>query len=122
MGIMDAIRKLFAKTNDVSAGLFSCNSAGACKACEGSGVIELNLSFMDKTDVLCEECQGSRYDAKVLSYKYKNKNIVEVTKMTIEEAAEFFESKEIVVILKNMIAVGLGYMSLGQSLTHNLSG
>lgn len=115
-GIMDIIRKLFAQHNQVDAGLFSSNSKGACPNCGGKGVIELNLAFMDNSEVECPVCHGTRFDPEVLSYKLKDKNIVEVMDMTIEEAFDFFNDSKITSKLANVSNVGLGYLSLGQSL------
>lgn len=115
-GIMDEIRKLFSKENDVSAGLFSYNSEGGCTNCKGRGVIETDLSFMDSVETICEECGGKRYKQEVLSYLYKGQSIVNVLDMTIAEAVEFFEQKEIRNKLKHIVDVGLQYMTLGQPL------
>ncbi len=115
-GIMDQIRKLFADENKVSAGLFSYNSEGACEACKGRGFIETDLSFMDSVETLCEECGGKRFKLEVLDYKYNNKSIVDVLDMTIAEAIDFFEQKEIKNKLKHIVEVGLHYMTLGQPL------
>ena len=115
-GIMDQIRKLFAEENKVSAGLFSYNSEGACEACKGRGYIETDLSFMDAAQTVCEECGGKRFRQEVLSYKYNSKSIVEVLDMTIAEAVEFFNQKEIRNKLKLIVDVGLHYMTLGQPL------
>ncbi|MDF2587473.1 MAG: transporter related [Anaerocolumna sp.] len=115
-GIMDQIRKLFADENKVSAGLFSYNSEGACEACKGRGYIETDLSFMDSTQTLCEECDGKRFKQEVLEYKYNVKSIVDVLDMTIADAVEFFEQKEIKNKLKLIVDVGLHYMTLGQPL------
>lgn len=120
-GIMDSIRKLFAKENNQKPGFFSYNSEGACKKCNGTGILELNLSFMDVSEVVCDQCNGDRYDASVLEYKYKHKNIVEINNMTVYDALNFFDSKEIKSVLVNLNEVGLGYMTLGQSL-NTLSG
>lgn len=115
-GIMDEIRKLFARHNQVSEGLFSYNSAGACPKCGGKGVIELNLSFMDNAEVECPLCSGARYDPDVLSYRLKGRNIVEIMDMAIEEAFSFFNDAKISSKLANVQNVGLGYLSLGQPL------
>ena len=115
-GIMDQIRKLFAEENKVSAGLFSYNSEGACEACKGRGYIETDLSFMDAAQTVCEECGGKRFRQEVLLYKYNGKSIVEVLDMTIAEAVEFFNQKEIRSKLKLIVDVGLHYMTLGQPL------
>lgn len=115
-GIMDEIRKLFADENNVSAGLFSYNSEGACEACKGRGFIETDLSFMDSVETTCEECEGKRFKQEVLAYKYNGKSIVEVLEMTIAEAVDFFAQKKIKNKLKNIVDVGLDYMTLGQPL------
>jgi len=115
-GIMDQIRKLFADENQVSAGLFSYNSEGACPACKGRGYIETDLSFMDSVETTCEECSGKRFRQDVLEYKYNDKSIVDVLDMTITEATSFFTQKEIKNKLKNIVEVGLHYMTLGQPL------
>ena len=120
-GIMNSIRKAFSVANDVDSGLFSYNSKGGCETCGGTGTVELNLSFMDKTDIECSECNGNRYKHEVLQYLYKEKNIVEIMEMSVADAVEFFEEKDIQRQLKSMETVGLGYLSLGQPL-NTLSG
>jgi excinuclease UvrABC ATPase subunit len=119
--IMNSIRKLFSQENNVSAGLFSYNSEGACPHCGGTGSVELNLSFMDKMEVTCSECNGTRYKQEVLQYLYKGKNIVDIMEMTISEALSFFEAKDINKKLEALHSVGLGYLTLGQPL-NTLSG
>lgn len=121
LGIFDDIRKLFAKENNVDSGMFSFNSKGACKACQGKGVIVTELVFMDPVVTECEECHGTRYSSEVLSYKYKGKNIIEVLEMTVDEALDFFKEGKINKMLKSMKEVGLSYMTLGQPLS-TLSG
>jgi excinuclease UvrABC ATPase subunit len=111
---MNSIRKSFAKASGMDAGYFSYNSKGACPECNGSGTIELNLSFMDKSEVECTHCHGKRYNSTVLEHVYQGKNIVEVMDMTIEEAVVFFDAKDIQRKLKNLQEVGLGYLTLGQ--------
>ncbi|RFB09671.1 excinuclease ABC subunit UvrA [Bacillus sp. HNG] len=120
-GIMNSIRKAFSEANDVESGLFSYNSKGACETCGGTGTVELNLSFMDKMEMECSECHGDRYKQEVLQYLYKGKNIVDIMEMTVAEAVEFFDAKDIQRQLKSMETVGLGYLSLGQPL-NTLSG
>lgn len=115
-GIMDSIRKLYAGENQVSAGLFSYNSEGACEACGGRGFIENDLAFMSSVETVCEECQGDRFKREVLQYKYEGKSIVDVLNMTVAEAAEFFVQKDIKSKLKQLVDVGLHYMTLGQPL------
>ncbi len=120
-GIMDSIRKLFAEKNEVGVGLFSYNSDGACETCKGHGIIKTDLSFMDPVEIICEECNGLRYKREVYQYKLGGKNISEILSLSIEEAYEFFEDKTIKNKLKNILNVGLGYMTLGQPL-NTLSG
>ncbi|MFV0395248.1 MAG: ATP-binding cassette domain-containing protein [Coprobacillaceae bacterium] len=120
-GIMDAIRKTFSVTNNVKAGLFSYNSDGGCEHCGGTGIVELNLSFMDKMEIKCSECDGTRYKKEVLQYTYKQKNIVDIMDMTINEARTFFDAKDIVKKLDALVTVGLDYLTLGQPL-NTLSG
>lgn len=120
-GVLDEIRKIFAKENGQSASLFSFNSKGACPVCGGKGVITTEMAFMDPVTVVCEACEGSRYSEEALSYKYKGKNIAEVMGLTVAEAAEFFESKKIRNRLQMLMEVGLDYLTLGQP-TSTLSG
>lgn len=121
LGIFDEIRKLFAKENNVDSGMFSFNSKGGCRACNGKGVIVTELVFMDPVVTECEKCHGTRYSDEVLSYKYKGKNIIEVLDMTVDEALDFFREGKINKMLKSMMEVGLSYMTLGQPLS-TLSG
>jgi len=125
-GMLDSIRKTFAKANDVKPGLFSPNSDGACPNCNGAGVIYTELGFMDTVATTCEVCEGNRFQAEVLGYELGGKNISEVFEMSVTEAEEFFAEGESRVpaahaILERMSAVGLGYLSIGQPLT-TLSG
>lgn len=120
-GIMNDIRKLFSQENKVSAGLFSYNSEGACETCKGHGTIKMELSFMDSVEVLCQACGGKRFKEEVYQYRLKGKSIDEVLAMSITEAVEFFEEKAIQRKLKQILVVGLGYMTLGQPL-NTLSG
>lgn len=115
-GIMDDIRKLFADANQVSAGLFSYNSEGACEACSGRGFIQTDLAFMDAIETLCDECGGKRFKQSVLQYHYNGKTIVDVLGMTVAQAVAFFEQREIRSKLKHIVDVGLHYMTLGQPL------
>lgn len=122
LGFFDEIRKVLAAENNVSASLFSFNSKGACPICKGRGVIVTELVFMDPVTTVCEQCEGKRYSEEAMSYKYKGKNIVDILKMTVDEAVEFFEeNKKISTHLKAMDKVGLSYLSLGQPLS-TLSG
>ncbi len=120
-GVMDDIRKVFALTNKVDAGLFSFNSKGACANCNGSGVIYTDLGFLDGVKSPCEICQGRRFRDEVLEYKLNGKSISEVLAMTVAQALEFFTQKEIVRKLQAMSDVGLDYLALGQPLS-TLSG
>ena len=125
-GLLDPIRKAFAKANGVKPGLFSSNSEGACPACNGAGVIYTELGFMDTVESTCEECEGKRFQASVLEYTLGSRNIAEVLAMSVTEAEKFFEEGEARTpaahkILERLADVGLGYLSLGQPLT-TLSG
>ncbi|HMI72907.1 MAG TPA: ATP-binding cassette domain-containing protein, partial [Solirubrobacteraceae bacterium] len=125
-GMLEPIRKAFAKANDVKPALFSSNSEGACPTCNGAGVIYTELGFMDTVATPCEECEGKRFQASVLEYTLGGRNIAEVLAMSVTEAEEFFDSGEprtpaAHAILDRLADVGLGYLSLGQPLT-TLSG
>ena len=116
-GILDIIRKLFSEATHAPLGMFTSNSEGACEDCKGRGVIETDLSFMDSVETLCESCGGKRFKPEALSHTFQGKNIVEVMDMTILEAEEFFDHKEINKKLKHLVDVGLSYMTLGQPLS-----
>ena len=118
---MDDIRKAFATTNKVDAGLFSFNSKGACENCNGSGVVYTNLSFLDSIKLPCEVCEGRRFKDQVLEYKLDGRNISEVLGLTVAHALEAFEQKDIRRKLQAMSDVGLDYLTLGQPLS-TLSG
>jgi len=120
-GIMDDVRKAFASANKVDAGLFSFNSKGACENCQGLGVIYVDLSYLDSVKLPCEVCGGRRFKEEVLAYKLNGKSIAEVLAMTVEQALEFFQQKEVVRKLQAMCDVGLNYITLGQPLS-TLSG
>jgi excinuclease UvrABC ATPase subunit len=125
-GLLDPIRKAFAKANGVKPALFSANSEGACPNCNGAGVIYTDLAMMAGVASTCEECEGKRFDASVLVYKFGGKDISEVLGMPVTEAEEFFGAGEARTpaahkILERLADVGLGYVSLGQPLT-TLSG
>ena len=121
-GVMDDLRKAFASANKVDAGLFSFNSKGACEACNGSGVVYTDLSFLDSFKSPCEVCQGRRFKDEVLAYTLDGESISDVLAMTVEQAVELFQKrKEIVRKLQAMHDVGLGYLTLGQPLS-TLSG
>ncbi|MBU5347255.1 ATP-binding cassette domain-containing protein [Paenibacillus lautus] len=120
-GIMDDVRKAFASANKVNQGLFSFNSKGACDNCQGLGVVYTDLAFLENVKLPCEVCGGRRFKEEVLEYKLNDKSIAEVLEMTVEQALEFFELKEVVRKLQAMSDVGLNYITLGQPLS-TLSG
>ena len=125
-GLLDPIRKAFAKANEVKPALFSANSEGACPNCNGAGVIYTDLAMMAGVATTCEECEGKRFDASVLEYHLGGRDISEVLAMPVTEAGEFFGAGEArtpaaQAILGRLADVGLGYLSLGQPLT-TLSG
>ncbi len=120
-GIMDDVRKVFAAANGVSPSLFSFNSKGACENCQGLGVIYTNLAFLDEVKTPCEVCGGKRFKDEVLAYKFNGKSISDVLEMSVQQALEYFDVKEIVHKLKAMSDVGLHYLTLGQPLS-TLSG
>ncbi|GAB3974727.1 excinuclease ABC subunit UvrA [Actinoallomurus acanthiterrae] len=125
-GLLDPIRKAFAKANGVKPALFSANSEGACPTCNGAGVIYTDLAMMASVATICEECDGKRFQASVLEYHLGGRDISEVLAMSVTEAEEFFGAGEARTpaahtILDRLADVGLGYLSLGQPLT-TLSG
>jgi excinuclease ABC A subunit len=125
-GLLDPVRKAFAKANGVKPALFSANSAGACPTCNGAGVIFTDLAMMAGVSTVCEECEGRRYQASVLEYHLGGRNISEVLAMSVIDAERFFDTGEARIpaahaILRRLVDVGLGYLSLGQPLT-TLSG
>ena len=125
-GLLDPIRKAFAKANDVKPALFSANSEGACPTCNGAGVIYTDLGVMATVESTCEECEGKRFQASVLEYTFGGRNIAEVLAMSVTEAEAFFDDGDARTpaahkILDRLADVGLGYLSLGQPLT-TLSG
>ena len=125
-GLLDPIRKAFAKANGVKPALFSANSDGACPNCNGTGVIYTDLAMMAGVATPCEECEGKRFEASVLDHHLGGRDISEVLAMSVTEAGEFFgaggaRTPAAVAILDRLADVGLGYLSLGQPLT-TLSG
>ncbi|HWD62652.1 MAG TPA: ATP-binding cassette domain-containing protein, partial [Humibacter sp.] len=125
-GLLDPIRKAFAKANGVKPALFSANSEGACPACNGAGVIYTDLAIMAGVATVCEECGGKRFQASVLEYRFGGRNISEVLAMPVDEALEFFGAGDAHTpaahaILTRLSDVGLGYLTIGQPLT-TLSG
>ncbi|MFF2816729.1 ATP-binding cassette domain-containing protein [Kitasatospora cineracea] len=125
-GLLEPIRKAFAKANGVKPALFSANSEGACPACNGAGVVYTDLGMMAGVATVCEECEGRRFQAAVLEYRLGGRNIAEVLAMSVDAAQEFFGAGEARTpaahtVLKRLSDVGLGYLTLGQPLT-TLSG
>jgi excinuclease UvrABC ATPase subunit len=120
-GIMDDVRKAFATANKVSPSLFSFNSKGACENCQGLGVIYTDLAFLNGAKTPCEVCGGKRFKDEVLGYKLHDKSITDVLAMSVREALDYFDIKEIVRKLQAMSDVGLDYLTLGQPLS-TLSG
>jgi excinuclease UvrABC ATPase subunit len=120
-GLLDPIRKAFAKANGVKPALFSANSDGACPNCNGIGLVYTDLAMMAGVATVCEQCEGRRFTAEVLTYKLDGKDISEVLAMPVTEAQGFLRPKAARVILDRLADVGLGYLGLGQPLT-TLSG
>ncbi|SFF77646.1 MULTISPECIES: ATP-binding cassette domain-containing protein [unclassified Curtobacterium] len=125
-GLLEPIRKAFAKANGVKPALFSANSEGACPACNGAGVIYTDLGMMAGIATPCAECGGKRFDQSVLEYRLGGKDISEVLAMPVADAATFFATGESRIpaahaILARLVDVGLGYLTIGQPLT-TLSG
>ena len=125
-GLLEPIRKAFAKANGVKPALFSANSEGACPACNGAGMIYTDLSVMATVASVCEACEGKRFQAAVLEYRFGGRTIAEVLAMPVSESVAFFGEGDAKVpaahaILLRLADVGLGYLSLGQPLT-TLSG
>lgn len=122
MGVFNHIRKLFSETTGQEQSLFSFNAAGACPKCEGRGFLSFEMSFLDAVRTKCDDCNGKRYNNRAQSYKYKGKDISEVLDLTVNQAFDFFG--DVPSILKHITLlqdVGLGYLTLGQSLS-SLSG
>ncbi|MEU0448395.1 excinuclease ABC subunit UvrA [Streptomyces tendae] len=125
-GLLDPIRKAFAKANGVKPALFSANSEGACPTCNGAGVIYTDLAMMAGVATPCEDCEGKRFQPAVLEYRFGGRDISEVLAMSVDRAEEFFGAGEARTpaahkILQRLSDVGLGYLTLGQPLT-TLSG
>ncbi len=125
-GLLEPIRKAFAKANGVKPALFSANSEGACPACNGAGVITTDLGMMASVETVCEECEGTRFQPAVLDYRLAGLTIVDVLALPVAEARAFFSEGDArtpaaVAILDRLTDVGLGYLSLGQPL-NTLSG
>ena len=125
-GLLDPIRTAFAKANGVKPALFSANSEGACPTCNGAGVIYTELGVMATVETICEECEGRRFGAAVLDYRFGGLNIADVLDLPVKEAVDFFGAGEARTpaahaILGRLADVGLGYLRIGQPLT-TLSG
>lgn len=125
-GLLDPIRKAFAKANGVKPALFSANSEGACPTCNGAGVVYTDLAMMAGVASPCEDCEGRRFSAEVLEYTFGGRDISEVLAMSVAEAAEFFADGDARTpaahaVLARLVDVGLGYLTIGQPLT-TLSG
>lgn len=116
-GIAPAIRRLFARRNDVPASLFSANSDGGCPDCKGTGVIYTDLAFMEGQEVVCETCHGRRFTPEVLAHTVDGMSIADVDDLTVEQAVARLPDKGIARALEQLAAVGLGYLRLGQSLS-----
>ena len=120
-GLLDHIRKAFAKSNGVKPALFSANSEGACPTCNGTGVIYTDLAMMAGVATVCEDCEGQRFQAAVLDYRFGGLNIAEVLDLAVDDAVVYFGAGDTRVpaahkILKRLADVGLGYVRLGQPL------
>jgi excinuclease UvrABC ATPase subunit len=125
-GLLEPVRKAFAKANSVKPALFSANSEGACPSCNGAGVIYTDLAVMAGVAVTCEECEGKRFEPSVLKYRLGGRDISEVLAMSVDDAKEFFgagkaHTPAAHAVLERLSDVGLGYLTLGQPLT-TLSG
>jgi excinuclease UvrABC ATPase subunit len=120
-GILDSVRKAFAKATRTDAALFSANSKGACPDCNGLGVIYTDLAHMDPMATECETCRGKRFTDDVLQHKLRGRSISDVYEMSVSDAAAFFTEPAIAKILQGLVDVGLGYLTLGQPLS-TLSG
>jgi excinuclease UvrABC ATPase subunit len=120
-GILDDVRKAFAKANKVSPSLFSFNSKGACENCQGLGVLYPDLGPLSGIKIPCEICEGKRFKDEVLAYKLNGKSITDVLAMTVEQALAYFDIKKVIHTLQAMHDVGLDYLTLGQPLS-TLSG
>ncbi|OUY08390.1 ATP-binding cassette domain-containing protein [Acinetobacter populi] len=116
LDLLDPIRQLFAKANNVSAKLFSFNSDGACTQCKGTGIEKVDLAFLDDIEMTCEMCHGSGYAPKILKYLYKDKNIADIMKMTVAEAIHFFDHEYLQQQFQLLMSLGLDYIAIGQRL------
>lgn len=115
-GIMNDIRNIFVKANGVKASLFSSNSEGACDNCKGSGIVQTNLAFMESIKSTCNICEGKKFKKEVLEYRFQGQNIIELLEMSVSDAIEFFSLKQIKKKLQCIEKMGIGYLTLGQTL------
>ncbi|KQV26283.1 excinuclease ABC subunit UvrA [Yonghaparkia sp. Root332] len=125
-GMLEPIRKAFAKANGVKPALFSANSEGACPTCKGAGVIDTDLGMLATVSSPCEDCGGRRFQSSVLEYRLNGANITDVLAMPVSEAVDFFVTGEsrvpaALAVLQRLVDVGLGYLTIGQPLS-TLSG
>ncbi|MBU0708604.1 excinuclease ABC subunit UvrA [Patescibacteria group bacterium] len=116
IGAFDEIRKIFAKSTNMSVGLFSFNSKGGCANCKGVGYINMDMNFLGNVKIRCDKCGGTRYKEKVLRYRHKGRNIAQILEMTAREVKGFFEDKKIIDAMDLLINVGLDYIEMGQTL------
>ncbi|MET9814601.1 MULTISPECIES: excinuclease ABC subunit UvrA [unclassified Streptomyces] len=121
LGIMDTVRKVFARETGAEAGLFSFNSGGACGTCEGRGIIYTDLAFMDPVTTTCHDCEGRRFKEEVLRLTVRGRSIADVLEMTADQALGFFDDSGVGRRLRALRDVGLTYLTLGQPLS-TLSG
>lgn len=116
IGIYDRMRDLFAKENKIKPGYFSFNGLGACPNCKGKGFVETEMAFLESVKVPCEACNGLKFRPDVLNYLYLGKNIIEVLNLRLSDALHFFDDKKIVNQIKWLVKIGIGYLTLGQTL------
>ncbi|MGW6904320.1 ATP-binding cassette domain-containing protein [Streptomyces sp. NPDC054940] len=121
LGIMDTVRKIFARETGAEPGLFSFNSSGACGTCEGRGIIYTDLAFMDPVTTTCHDCEGRRFKDEVLRLTVGGNSVADVLEMTADQALEFFQDAGVRRRLRALRDVGLTYLTLGQPLS-TLSG
>jgi len=119
--VFSNIRNLFAKKTNSKPGLFSFNSKGACPKCKGLGYLKVEMHFLDEIRIICDECEGKRYQEEVLKLTYKDRNIYDVLKMTIKDGLQFFSDEEIIKKIQVLSNLGLDYLEMGQPLS-TLSG
>lgn len=116
IGIYDRMRDLFGKENKIKPGYFSFNGLGACPNCKGKGFVETEMAFLESVKVPCEACNGLKFRPDVLNYLYLGKNIIEVLNLRLSDAFHFFDDKKIVNQIKWLVKIGIGYLTLGQTL------